>query len=56
MKPPREQSAVHVMDLSAHEIRRLAAVHAAESEARRLLSSDLDAEQQSTLRLLIERV
>jgi hypothetical protein len=56
----------HVFDLTAHEQDRLAAVLAAmpdldpgavlaaETEAHRMLYSDLDADQQATYRLLVE--
>jgi hypothetical protein len=56
----------HVLDLAAHEQRRLAAVFAAttdldpgtvlaaEAEAHRMLYSGLDAEQQAMRRMLVE--
>jgi hypothetical protein len=57
---------LHLLDLAAHEQRRLAAVFAAtpdldpgrvladEAEAHRLLYSGLDAEQRATYRMLVE--
>ncbi|MBB6380352.1 hypothetical protein BKA01_007627 [Pseudonocardia eucalypti] len=56
----------YVLDLTAHEQLRLAAVYAAtpdfdpgvalaeETEAHRMLYSDLDAEQQATYQLLVD--
>lgn len=66
MNPSTDTHVVHVMDLSVHEQRRVAAVLAAspdhdpgavlaaETEARRMLFSGLDAGQRATLRLLRE--
>lgn len=66
MNPSTDTHVLHVMDLSVHEQRRLAAVLEAtpdhdpgavladESAAWRLLYSGLDAAQRATLRLLRE--
>ncbi|MFC4942674.1 DUF6400 family protein [Pseudonocardia sp. GCM10023141] len=67
MEPPRAgEPTTFVLDLTAHEQCRLAAVVAAmpdldpgavlaaETEAHRMLYSDLDAEQLATYRMLVE--